>query len=539
MITPTIPRPNIHEFDFIIVGSGVAGLFAALHLAEQGEVAVVTKDRLIESNTEYAQGGVAVALDEDDTPQAHAEDTLRAGAGLCDERVVKTLTEEGPAAVEELIRLGMRFDREGGEMVRGREAAHSIRRILHASGDETGHEIERTLSRRAQVHPSIDIFEHTIMTDLLTVEGRCVGLDALDLNQDARVRFLASVTVLASGGLGQLFSVTTNPPVTTGDGMAAAARAGCRLMDMEFIQFHPTALYHEGSPKFLISEAVRGEGAVLRNAAGEAFMARYHEDEDLAPRDVVARAVFREMRRDGREYVDLDFSSIPLESFLSRFPGIVGELQRQGFDIYRERIPVAPAAHYSMAGIVADPNARTDLTGLLAVGECTCMGLHGGNRLASNSILEGLVFGMRVARISPALPKLSYEQLGMAAELAPPPVRVAPPAIRGELQRLMHSHVGLEREKKALREAQEQLAAWTLGIATVPFASREEAESANMVTVARMVVEAALGRTESRGAHYRSDYPERDEAWRRHLTLRMDESKQLVIDTAPVDRPCD
>lgn len=537
MITPTIPRPNIQEFDFLVVGSGVAGLFAALPLAERGSVAIITKGHLTECNTEYAQGGVAVALGEDDTPEAHARDTLSAGAGLCDTEAVRILTEEGPAAVEELIRLGMRFDRESGEMVRGREAAHGIRRILHASGDETGHEIERTLSRRAQVHPSISIFDHTLMTDLLTVEGRCVGLDALDLERTERVRFLSSVTILASGGLGQLYSVTTNPSVTTGDGMAAAWRAGCRLMDMELIQFHPTALYHEGSPKFLISEAVRGEGALLRNAAGERFMSDYHPDLELAPRDIVARAVFNEMRRDGRDYVELDFSSISLEGFLSRFPGIVAELQRLGFDIYREKIPVAPAAHYSMAGILTSPDTRTDLPGLLAVGECACMGLHGANRLASNSILEGLVYGLRASRIAPALPKLSYEQLGVAAELAPPPVRVAAPAIRGELQRLMQFEVGIEREEKTLRDALEQIEAWTLGIATVPAASREEAESANMVTLARLVARAALERKESRGAHYRNDFPEADDAWRRHLTLGIGEAGEPVVASAPVDRP--
>ncbi|MBD3291825.1 MAG: L-aspartate oxidase, partial [Armatimonadia bacterium] len=433
MITPRIQRPNIHEFDFVIIGSGVSGLFAALHLAQRGQVAVLSKDELTECNTEYAQGGIAVALGADDSPEDHAQDTIVAGAGLCAPKAVEVLTAEGPDAVEELMRLGMRFDREGGELLRGREAAHGRSRILHASGDETGHEVERSLSRRAQVHPAIEIFEYTQMTDLLTVEGRCVGCDALSLEDGQRVRFIASVTILASGGLGQIFAVTTNPLVTTGDGIAAAFRAGCRLMDMEFVQFHPTALYHEGSPKFLISEAVRGEGAVLRNAAGERFMPHVHPQGDLAPRDIVARGVFSEMRSDGRDFVELDFSSIPLERFLSRFPGIVAELRRLGFDIYSEKVPVAPAAHYAMSGILTDLRCRTDLPGLLSVGECSCMGLHGANRLASNSILEGLVFGQRCADLAPRLPKLSYEQIGVAAELAPPPVRVGAPAIRGEL----------------------------------------------------------------------------------------------------------
>ncbi|MGI5816829.1 MAG: L-aspartate oxidase [Armatimonadota bacterium] len=537
MITPRVHRPNINEFDFLVVGSGVAGLFAALHLAERGHVAVICKDVVTESNTEYAQGGIAVALGHDDSPADHAEDTIAAGAGLCDPGAVEVLTSEGPSSVEELMRLGMRFDREDGELLRGREAAHGRRRILHASGDETGHEVERSLSRRAQVHPAIEIFEYTQMTDLLTVEGRCVGCDALSLEDGQRIRFVASVTILASGGLGQIFAVTTNPLVTTGDGMAAAFRAGCRLMDMEFVQFHPTALYHEGSPKFLISEAVRGEGAVLRNAAGDRFMPQYHRLGDLAPRDVVARSVFSEMRSDGREFVELDFSSIPLERFLSRFPGIVAELRRLGFDIYSERVPVAPAAHYAMSGIVTDLHCRTDLPGLLAVGECACMGLHGANRLASNSILEGLVFGWRCAEIAPRLPRLSYEQLGVATELAPPPVRVGAPAIRGELQRLMQQSAGMERTEEDLAEARAQVHNWAAQIGTVPAASREEAEAANMVTVARLTLEAALARTESRGAHYRADFPELDDAWHRHLAFRPDETGAPILEFLPAEDP--
>ncbi|MFP4250734.1 MAG: L-aspartate oxidase [Armatimonadota bacterium] len=537
MITPSVQRPNIYEFDFVIVGSGVAGLFTALHLAERGKVAVLTKDKVTECNTEYAQGGIAVALGEDDSPEAHARDTIEAGAGLCAPEAVEVLTAEGPPSVKELMRLGMRFDREDGDLLRGREAAHGRNRILHASGDETGHEVERSLSRRAQVHPAIDIFEYTQMTDLLTVEGRCVGCDVLSLEDQRRIRFVASVTILASGGLGQIFAVTTNPLVTTGDGLAAAFRAGCRLMDMEFVQFHPTALYHEGSPKFLISEAVRGEGAVLRNAEGKRFMPDYHEQGDLAPRDIVARAVFAEMRSDGRDFVELDFSSIPLEQFLSRFPGIVAELRRQGFDIYSEKVPVAPAAHYAMSGVLTDLRCRTDLPGLLAVGEVACMGLHGANRLASNSILEGLVFGLRCAEIAPKLPKLSYEQMGVAAELAPPPVRVGAPAIRGELQRLMQQSAGMERHGEDLTEAREQAESWAGQISTVPSASREEIEAANMVTVARLALQAALARTESRGAHYRRDVPETDDAWRRHITMRPDETGAPIMEYAPVEGP--
>ncbi|MCD6361710.1 MAG: L-aspartate oxidase [Armatimonadetes bacterium] len=533
-----IPRPNIHEFDFIIVGSGVAGLFTALHLSHEGTVAVITKDTLTESNTGYAQGGIAVALREDDDPRDHERDTLVAGAGLCDPEAVRVLTTEGPDAVRELMRLGMRFDRRAGELLYGREAAHGRRRILHASGDETGYEVERALSRRASVTPGIEIFDHTLVTDLLVVEGRCVGTDALALADFERLRFVAPVTILATGGLGQVFSVTTNPAVTTGDGMAAAYRAGCRLRDMEFVQFHPTGLYHEGSPKFLISEAVRGEGAVLRNAAGERFMPDYHPEGDLAPRDVVARAVFDQMRRDGTDYVQLDFSPIPHERFLSRFPGIVARLAQLGFDIYAESIPVAPAAHYAMGGIAIDLRARTDLPGLLAVGECTCGGIHGANRLASNSLLDGLVFGLRAAAVAPTMSKLSYELLGVAAQMTPPPVRCAPVAVRGHLQRLMHQCVGVERNGESLEEARQVISDWYRQIATVPHASREEIETANLLTVARLMVEGAIRREESRGAHYRTDFPESREEWRRSQLFRSDEEgnpQVSYVDIAPYD----
>jgi len=524
-----IPRPNIREFDFIVVGSGVAGLFTALHLSSQGTVAIITKDTLTESNTQYAQGGIAVALDEDDDPRDHERDTLDAGAGLCEREAVRVLTTEGPDAVLELMRLGMRFDRSAGELLYGREAAHGRRRILHASGDETGYEVERALSRRATVTPGIEVFDHTLMTDLLVVEGRCVGADALALPDVERLRFVAPVTILTTGGLGQVFSVTTNPAVTTGDGMAAAYRAGCYLRDMEFVQFHPTGLYHEGSPKFLISEALRGEGAVLRNAAGEHFMPDYHPEGDLAPRDVVARAVFDQMRRDGTEHVQLDFSPIDRERFLSRFPGIVARLAQLGFDIYAETIPVAPAAHYFMGGINIDLRTRTDLPGLLAVGECTCGGIHGANRLASNSLLDGLVFGTRASTIAPNLPKLSYELLGVAAQMTPPPVRCAPMAVRGHLQRLMQQCVGVERNGEELAEAQGVIGDWYRQIATVPYASREEIETANLLTVARLMVEGAIAREESRGAHFRTDFPEMDPAWRRCQLFRADENGDPMV----------
>jgi L-aspartate oxidase len=527
------PRPEVHEFDFLIVGSGVAGLFTALHLADHGRTAVVTKDRLTECNTEYAQGGIAVSLCPMDTPEDHERDTLAAGAGLCDVPAVRVLTQEGPDAVLELMRLGMRFDRTNGELTLAQEAAHSRRRILHASGDETGHELERTLSRRASVHPQIEILEHTQMTGLLVLEGRCLGVEALAHAEGQPLRLLARVVILATGGLGQLYPVTTNPLVTTGDGLAAAYRAGAAAQDMEFVQFHPTALNDQGSPKFLISEAVRGEGAVLVNAEGERFMPRHHPAGELAPRDVVARAVADEMRN-GTGRVYLDFSPIPADRIQKRFPGIVAECRRRGFDVYRQPIPVAPAAHYMMGGIAIDLDCHTDLPGLLAVGECACAGVHGANRLASNSILEGLVFGLRAAAVARELPALNADQLHAAAQAPQTPASYASPALTAQVQALMGEAAGLERSGEALGEAAAALASWSRQVGSAPMASREEIEAASLLLVARLVVAGALAREESRGAQYRTDFPELSDWWRRHILLRPGAEGEPCIDTMPV-----
>jgi len=526
-------RPDVLQFDFLVVGSGVAGLFTALHLADHGRTAILTKATLTESNTEYAQGGIAVSLCPKDTPEDHERDTLAAGAGLCDVPAVHVLTHEGPDAVLELMRLGMRFDRTNGELTLAQEAAHSRRRILHASGDETGHEVERALCRRARVHPQITIFEHTHMTDLLMLEGRCVGVDAVVDDGGDRCRFLAPATILATGGLGQLYPVTTNPLVTTGDGLAAAYRAGAALRDMEFVQFHPTALYDDGSPKFLISEAVRGEGALLRNAAGERFMPDYHPGGELAPRDVVARAVAEQMHN-GPAHVYLDFSPIPAGRIQKRFPGIAAECRRRGFDVYHEPIPVAPAAHYMMGGLTIDLNCRTNLPGLLAVGECACAGVHGANRLASNSILEGLVFALRATQVASDPPSLTAELMTEAARLPQPPVSYAPPTLAGQLQQLMGQDVSLERNADSLHSASEALAGWSKQVGSAPLTSREEIETANLLLVARLVVAAALAREESRGAHYRTDFPEASERWRRHLVLRRGPAGELLLESTPV-----
>ncbi len=525
--------PDAEEFDFLVIGSGVAGLFTALHLADHGRTAVITKDILTESNTEYAQGGIAVSLCPKDTPEDHERDTLAAGAGLCDVPAVRVLTQEGPDAVRELMRLGMRFDRTNGELTLAQEAAHSRRRILHASGDETGHEVERALTRRTRIHPDIEILEHTQVTGLLVLEGRCLGVDAIVDDGGERRRFLAPATLLATGGLGQLYPVTTNPLVTTGDGLAVAYRAGAALRDMEFVQFHPTALDDEGSPKFLISEAVRGEGAVLLNEAGERFMPGVHPLGELAPRDIVARAVAEQMRN-AAGHVYLDFSPIPPDRIQKRFPGIIAECHRRGFDVYHEPIPVAPAAHYMMGGVNIDLSCHTDLPGLLAVGECACAGVHGANRLASNSMLEGMVFGLRAAEVARKLAGLSAEQASQAAHLPEAPVRYAPPTLRGQLQELMDVDVGLERSSDSLGRASEALAAWSKQVGSAPLASREEIETANLLLVGRLVVAAALTREESRGAHYRTDFPEASDDWRHHLVLRLGPDGQPLIEPMPV-----
>ncbi len=528
---------DVHRFDFLIVGSGVAGLFTALHLADYGRTAIITKDSLTESNTEYAQGGIAVSLCPKDTPEDHERDTVAAGAGLCDVPAVRVLTQEGPEAVRELMRLGMRFDRTNGELTLAQEAAHSRRRILHASGDETGHEVERSLCRRARIHPKITVFEYAQMTELLVLDGRCVGVEALALLDGGPLRLLAPATILCTGGLGQLYPVTTNPLVATGDGLAVAYRAGAALRDMEFVQFHPTALYDEGSPKFLISEAVRGEGAILRNAAGERFMPSYHPDGELAPRDVVARAVAEQMQNGG--FVYLDFSPIPHDRIQRRFPGIVAECKRRGFDVYRELVPVAPAAHYMMGGIAIDLDCQTGLPGLLAVGECACAGVHGANRLASNSMLEGLVFGLRAAGVARALPDLSAEQLRAIEGIPPAPVCHASLALRGQVQALMAKAVGLERSGGSLGEAAAALSDWSSQVGAAPVASRQEVETANSLLVARLIVTAALARKESRGAHCRTDFPEPSEQWRQHLLLRPGPDGEPLSETIPVlDEAC-
>ena len=384
--------------DYIVIGSGVAGLRAAVELAQHGKVIVLTKDRLDESNTEYAQGGVAVALSDDDQIDLHFDDTLVAGAGLCDEKAVRVLVAEGPKYISQLIEWGAQFDREGGELAFTQEAAHSRRRILHAHGDSTGREIVRSLIAYAKQQPNIQLMAHAATVGLIREDcedGRCVGVRFIDPDESMRREMYARAVVLATGGAGQLFAQTTNPSVATGDGMAMAYAAGALMCDMEFVQFHPTALALPDAPRFLLSEALRGEGAILRNHAGEAFAKNYDPRGELAPRDIVARAIVAEMKRTNTQWMFLDLTHLDAAFVKQRFPGIYETCMRYGLDLSRDQMPVSPAVHYVMGGVKTDTHGRTTVAGLYAAGEVSCTGVHGANRLASNSLLEGLVFGAR------------------------------------------------------------------------------------------------------------------------------------------------
>lgn len=506
--------------DFIIVGSGIAGLRAAIALAPAGRVLVLTKADPEESNTGYAQGGIAVAVGAGDSPALHAADTLRAGDGLCDEGAVDVLVGNGPRYVRELVDWGTRFDRDGdGQLALGREAAHSVRRVLHA-GDATGREIGRVLWKRASAFGSVATINHAFVTDLVMGGGAVRGVHYVDRDGE-RHEVRARAVLLATGGAGQLFRETTNPPVATGDGIALGYRAGARLADLEFVQFHPTALNRAGAPRFLISEALRGEGARLVNDRGEAFMTRVHADGDLAPRDVVARAIAREMERTGAP-VYLTLAHLDAGYVCARFPTIADMCRRIGLDLARDPIPVGPAAHYIMGGVDTDEWGRTSLPGLFAAGEVACTGVHGANRLASNSLLEGLVFGARAAiamQEPPAAAALKADRVvaggSWLASPQPPFISHLSPA---EIRDLMWRSVGLFRTREGLEAA----------VATLDAAYQHQRDrlsidadgwrQVNLVTAARLVARAALRREESRGAHFRLDFPARDdEHWKRHI----------------------
>jgi L-aspartate oxidase len=496
--------------DFLVVGAGVAGLRAAISLAGAGRVLVVAKDSLRESNSEYAQGGIAVALSDDDEVELHEADTLSAGDGLCNPAAVRTLVEEGPRAIEELIEWGAEFDREGNRLLFAREGAHSRNRVLHAHGDSTGQEIARTLYQKAASLKNVEFHSFAAVIDLLVSDGRVCGAVALDENAKRLLHIEARSVLLATGGLGRVFLDTTNPEVATGDGVAAAWRAGAEVSDLEFVQFHPTALHIEGAPRFLLSEALRGEGALLLNNAGERFMHRYHPMAELAPRDVVSRSIMAEMEREGTRHVWLDLSGRAGSFVAKRFPRIHTTCLAYGIDLDRQPAPVHPAAHYAMGGVRAGLDGRTSLEGLYAAGEAACNGVHGANRLASNSLLEGVVFGARAGEAMKGAGLLP-------ARGAQAPPFTAPETTPYAIRLLASSRIGLLREAEGLESALETLATdrWSLAMP-----ARDTAALRNLHTVAWLMARLALARKESRGSHRRIDYPETSDSFRKHSILR-------------------
>ena len=527
-----------HSFDFIVLGSGVAGLTYALKVASRGRVAIITKKNRADSNTNWAQGGIASVTSREDSFELHVQDTLEAGAGLCRESAVRTIVEEGPERIAELMRIGAQFserDIPGGggrrELDLTKEGGHSKRRILHAA-DATGREIERALLAAVAANPAITVFENHLAIDLITTAklgmpgpNRCAGVYVLS-NPEGRVDVFESPTVLlATGGCGKVYLYTTNPDIATGDGVAMSYRAGVPILNMEFIQFHPTCLFHPQAKSFLISEAVRGEGGILRTPGGERFMQRYDARLELAPRDIVARAIDSEMKRTGADCVYLDITHRSRDFILSHFPTIYARCLEFGIDMTKDWIPVVPAAHYQCGGVATDLDGQTALPGLLAVGEVACTGLHGANRLASNSLLEALVVSHRAAMRVLSLPVVERVcsippwQTGQATD---PDEMVVVSHNWDEIRRLMWDYVGIVRTTKRLRRAQKRLANLQEEIREYYWnfiVTADLLELRNLATVAEIIVSSALQRPESRGLHCNRDYPEPDSRWTQVDTL--------------------
>lgn len=519
--------------DVLVIGGGVAGLRAAIAAAEGGaDVMLLAKDTIEQSNTWWAQGGIAAVLQPLDSVEAHVRDTEEVGVGLCDESAVRLVVEEGPPRVLELIQWGAMFDKKEGNphgLAYGLEGGHSYARILHAYGDATGKELAQTLIRKVRSFDSVRVSEHTFAIDLITHDGRCVGVLALINGQITLV--WAKRTILASGGAGQLYRESTNPKIATADGHAMAYRAGAALQDMEMVQFHPTTLYVAGSSRALITEAVRGEGAYLVDRDGHRFMPEYHPQAELAPRDVVSRAIVEQIRKTHFTHVFLDVRHLPPGPFRARFPQLARLCEEFEIDITKDLIPIHPATHYMIGGVDADDTGRTSLAGLYAIGEACCSGLHGANRLASNSLLEGLVFGARAgtdAAVAAGAEKMVFP-IDLEHTIAKSQkTELDVTDVKSSLRSVMWRNVGIERDGERLTETREIIAFWcryVMDKAFLPVIGPEAAvagwELQNMLTVAYLVTAAAHARTESRGTHYRSDFPKRDDAhWRLHLQWR-------------------
>ena len=499
--------------DFVVVGAGIAGLRAAIELARSGNVLVIAKDSLHESSSEYAQGGIAAALSDDDEVELHEHDTIIAGDGLCNLEAVHTLVEEGPRAIETLIEWGTAFDREGSRLLFTREGAHSRNRVLHAYGDSTGREIVRTLRQHARTLSNITFQSFAAVTDLILQDGEVSGVFALDETTGTKVIIQGRGVLLATGGLGRVFENTTNPDVATGDGVACAYRAGATIADIEFIQFHPTALFVPNAPRFLLSEALRGEGAYLRNASGERFMDRYHPLKELAPRDVVSRSMVMELRATGETSAFLDLTHLPRGFVRTRFPRIYETCLRHGVNLETTPAPVRPAAHYAMGGVQTDLFGHTTIERLFAAGEVACTGVHGANRLASNSLLEALVFGERAGRAMQSLPALHYDRF----ESEPP--MLFPVIMERELRAITWNSCGVLRNGPELEAAAKRIEARPFQTLEKP--TRVDYELRNMHQLALLIALAGLAREESRGGHYRIDFPEKSPAFEKHSVLAL------------------
>ena len=506
------------ETDFLIIGAGVAGLSAAIEVAAAGRVLILTKDRLTESASEYAQGGIAVALSDDDRVSLHEKDTLQAGAGLCDTQAVRTLVAEGPERIQRLIDWGAEFDTDGGKLSFTCEGAHSVNRVLHAGGDSTGREIARALFNKARSIENVSSQSFSAVVDLLVEHGEVCGAVAWREESRELVPVYARAVLLATGGLGRVYRETTNPDVATGDGVAMAYRAGAAVADIEMVQFHPTALYLEGAPRFLLSEALRGEGAVLRNADMERFMSRYHDREELAPRDVVSRAIVSELHRIRKGPAYLDLTHLAPGFVARRFPRIYETCRHYGVDLEAHPAPVHPAAHYAMGGVRTDDRGATTIPRLYAAGETACAGVHGANRLASNSLLEGLVFG---ARAGETMRRHAADPLRRPALGARLPAGPLPANAVSDLRRLAWRYAGIERSGEGLRAGLDELnrisPAFEKGLARN---SRSGFETDNLFQVIRLITRCALARQESRGGHFRADFPEPRAEFQKHSQIR-------------------
>lgn len=512
--------------DIIIIGSGIAGVYTALETSQEHNIAILTKETLDISNSVLAQGGIAVSLDKEDSPQLHFKDTLYAGAGLCNEDSVWVLVNEAALNIKNLLKFGVNFDKiEHGELALTREGAHSKNRIIHV-GDTTGKEVCDKLISVVKTRKNINIMERTFVLDILTEDGACKGVIAYEEDSGKFKAYLSNIVVCATGGYGQLYANTTNPEVATGDGAAIAYRAGAALTDLEFIQFHPTVLYHPENKSFLISEAVRGEGAILLNVNKERFMPKYHPLKELAPRDVVSRAIFKEMQRTNSDHVYLDITFKGKEYLQHRFPNIYKTCIGYGIDISTDYIPVAPAEHYCMGGIVTDVHGRTNIKGFYACGEVASNGIHGANRLASNSLLEGLVFGRKISiEISELLENKDNKKVDFSGVYTSDRTSTSPDSlginsidIKKEIQSLMTNYVGIVRNKEGLIFAEKRINEYSELVKNMENRSMADFELQNVLLLSRLVVESALEREESRGAHFRSDFDKTDDIkWKRHI----------------------